>query len=58
MVLHDGTNAKYTEYAVLESSTPLGDFSADLVGGNVRLLATMASNTTATLVVHKTMIAV
>lgn len=47
LVMHDGTNAYLTEYAVLRSNSTVGTLSADVSGGNVRLLFTpVTSNTT------------
>jgi hypothetical protein len=57
-VLHNGTNTYMTEYAVLESGSALGTFTTDISGGNVRLLVTMGSASSATVKSIKTTIAV
>lgn len=43
LVMHDGTNAYVTEYAVLRSNSSVGTMAADISGGNVRLLITPVS---------------
>lgn len=58
MVLHDGTNTKLTEYAVLEMNGVLGMFTTDINTGSVRLRVTMTSNTAATLKITRKLIAV
>lgn len=40
MLLQDGTNALLTEYATLVSNTTLGQFTANINSGNVRLYVT------------------
>lgn len=49
LVLHNGTTTNMTEYAVLESGSALGTLTSDISGGNVRLLVTMGSATSATI---------
>jgi hypothetical protein len=47
MIMHDGTDVFTTEYGTMWSNASLGTFSADLSGGNIRLLFTPANvNTT------------
>jgi hypothetical protein len=58
MVLHDGTNTKLTEYAVLEMNGVLGLFTTDINTGSVRLRVTMTSSTAATLKITRKLIAV
>jgi hypothetical protein len=44
LVVHDGTTASATEYAVIYTgASPLATFDVDISGGNVRILATGAS---------------
>lgn len=43
LVMHDGTNAYLTEYAVLRSNSTVATLAADISGGNVRLLMTPVS---------------
>ena len=43
LVMHDGTNAYLTEYAVIRSNSSVGTLAADISGGNVRLLITPVS---------------
>lgn len=40
VVLHDGTDTYITEYGVMNTGTSLATFTADVSGGNVRLLTT------------------
>lgn len=44
LVMHDGTNAYLTEYAVLRSNSSVATMAADISGGNVRLLMTPVSS--------------
>ena len=44
MVLHDGTDVYINEYGTVFNNRRLGDFSADISGGNLRLLYTPAPN--------------
>lgn len=44
MVLHDGTDVYVNEYGTVFNNRRLGDFSADISGGNLRLLYTPAPN--------------
>ena len=48
LVIHNGSTANLIEYGSVATSDYLGDFSADISGGNVRLLVTMGSATSAT----------
>jgi len=58
-ILHNGTTTQITEYAVQESGGgELCTFTADISGGNVRLLATMASASAATIKMHRTLVTV
>ena len=40
LVVHDGTTADSTQYAVINTGTTLAQYDVDLVGSSVRLLAT------------------
>lgn len=40
LLVHDGTTAHITEYAIVRSGNNLATFDADLSGGNIRLLTT------------------
>lgn len=40
LLVHDGTTAYITEYAVITTGSSLATFSADVSGGNMRLLVT------------------
>lgn len=40
LLTHNGTNAYITEYAIVQTDSSLGDFSADISNGVVRLLLT------------------
>lgn len=40
LLIHDGVNVYTTEYAIVYSNASLATFSADISGGNVRLLVT------------------
>lgn len=57
-VIHDGSMTYITEYSVLETNGPLGDFIADVNTGNVRILVRMASAAAATVKVSRTLITV
>ena len=57
-VIHDGTTTYITEYSVLETNGELGDFSADVNTGNVRILVEMNAATAATVKVSRTLITV
>jgi hypothetical protein len=48
LVIHNGSTANLIEYGSVATSDYLGDFSADISGGNVRLLVTKGSATSAT----------
>lgn len=48
-MVHNGTTAYMTEYAVLKTGTnELATFTVDISGGNVRLLATALGGNTIT----------
>ncbi len=57
-VIHNGTTAYFTEYSVLETNGPLATFSADVSGGNVRLLTTMGAADSATIYMVRTTVVV
>lgn len=57
LLIHDGSTAYITEYAIIYSSTSLASFDADISGGNVRLLVT-PTNATNSIKVSRTSIAV
>lgn len=57
-VIHDGSTTYITEYSVLETNGPLGNFTADVNTGNVRILVAMTSATAATVKVNRTLITV
>jgi hypothetical protein len=48
LLIHDGTTAYLTEYAIIYTSGSLGSFDAAIVGGNARLSATPASSNSTT----------
>lgn len=54
LVIHNGTTTYMTEYAVLETNGALATFASDISGGNVRLLATMASAAAAVIDIDRT----
>jgi len=58
VVVHNGTTTTMTEYAVVETNGALGTFTADVLTGNARLLVTMASATSATINVQRTLVVV
>lgn len=58
LLVHDGTIAYITEYGTITSGSVLGTLDADVSGGNVRLLVTMGSTTSATVKVSRTSIVV
>lgn len=45
-LVHDGTNVYLTEYGTLKTGESLASFNADIVGGNVLILATPTSSST------------
>ena len=57
LIIHDGTTAYITEYAIVFTSTSLASFDADVSGGNVRLLVT-PTNTTNTIKTSRTAITI
>jgi hypothetical protein len=46
LILHDGTTATMTDYAVIRTGNNLVTFTADINGGNVRLLAAATTGNT------------
>lgn len=58
LVLHNGTTTSTAEYAMMNTGGLLGTFTTDISSGNVRLLATMASATAATINITRTTIVV
>ena len=58
LLVHDGTTAFITEYGTVASGSVLGTLDADISGGNIRLLVTMGSATSATVKVSRTSIVV
>ncbi len=58
LLTHDGTTAYITEYGTITSGSVLGTLDADIATGNVRLLVTMGSATSATVKVLRTTIVV
>ena len=57
LLIHDGTTAYITEYAIVYSDISLASFNADVSGGNARLLVT-PTNTTNTIRVVRSALAV
>ena len=55
LVVHDGTTAEFTQYAVINTGTTLAQYDVDLVGGKVRLLST-GTNTNTTYNIVQTLI--
>ncbi len=54
MVVHDGSNAKYTDYGVIfTGSNPLGTFSTDVSSGNCRLRFTATNSNAMTVKVAR-----
>ena len=58
LVIHNGTNAFYTEYAVIETGSKLATLSADVSGADARLMIEMASATTASIIITKNLISI
>ena len=58
LVIHNGTTTNMTEYGVLETNGSLATFTSDISGGNVRLLVTMGSATSATINLDKAIIVI
>ena len=54
LVLHNDLTTNMTEYAILESGSPLANITSAINGANVELRVTMSSATSATIVVHRT----
>lgn len=58
VIVHNGTTTTMTEYAVVETNNALGNFSADVLTGNARLLVTMANAASATVNIQRTLMVV
>lgn len=58
MVIHNGTATTTAEYAMMNTNGVLGTLATDINAGNVRLLVTMASATSATINITRTAIVV
>ena len=58
LVVHNGTAASTTEYAIVETNGSLATLSADVDGTNVSLKVVMGAATSATIKIDKTLIAV
>lgn len=58
MILHNGTTTSTAEYAMMNTNGTLATFSSDINTGNVRLLVTMGSATSATINICRTTIVV
>jgi hypothetical protein len=49
LLIHNGTTPSITEYARIATGAALATIDADISGGNIRLLATLASATATTI---------
>ena len=58
LVVHDGSDAYISEYAIVRTNTNLGTFTADVNSGNVRLRVTMNSASAATIKISRLLIVV
>jgi hypothetical protein len=58
LVIHNGTITTTTEYGMMNTGGSLGTFATDINTGNVRLLVTMGSATSATINISRTTIVV
>jgi hypothetical protein len=58
LVIHNGTTTTMTEYGMMNTNGSLGTFATDINTGNVRLLVTMGSVTSATINISRTTIVV
>jgi hypothetical protein len=58
LVIHNGTTTTMTEYGMMNTNGSLGTFATDINTGNVRLLVTMGSATSATINISRTTIVV
>lgn len=58
IVIHNGTAATNSEYAMMNTNGSLATFATDISSGNVRLLVTMGSATAATINIVRTTIVV
>lgn len=54
LVIHNGTTTTMTEYGMMNTNGSLGTFATDINTGNVRLLVTMGSATSATINISRT----
>jgi hypothetical protein len=58
VIVQDGTTTYMTEYAVLETNGALATFTSSVSGGNATLAVTMASATSASINIKRTLITV
>jgi hypothetical protein len=58
MVIQDGTNTYMTEFAVIETNGVLATFTSSIVTTNAVLTVTMASATSATINIQRTLLVV
>lgn len=58
LVVHNGTDAFISEYAIIRTNTNLGTFTADVNSNNVRLRVTMNSASAATIKLSRILITV
>lgn len=58
MVIHDGSTTTMTEFAVLETGSPLGTITAAISGGNAELRVAMSSATAATINIQRVLMAI
>lgn len=56
IVSHNGSQAKFTEYGIIENSGILGTYSVDINSNNVRLRVTMGSSNQATFKISRKLI--
>ena len=54
LVIHNDTTTTMTEYGMMNTNGSLGTFATDINTGNVRLLVTMGSATSATINISRT----
>lgn len=57
-LIHDGTTVYTTEYAVIETSGKLGDFTGSITGSDVQITASMSSSALANIRIQRTLITV
>ena len=58
LVVHDGTNAYATEYAIIRTNEKLFNIDVDILSGNVRILTTSSSSNLTTYKVASTLLSV